>query len=612
MKKILFARLALFGVAVGAVVILFDFATELRDSVLEQARADIRAEASVFTHDVRNLVSAMIDDVSSVSAFFESSDLITEQEFSRFVSRSNLVNGRHPLHSVAVMPLVKAENFAKFTAAVDARKFVRETIGYGETKINFVEGRKLYAPTIYVESIEDRDVMLGHDIASDPETMKVARAAMLGYQPLMTSPSKVIQGFEYNKQSVMIIGSVKTQGNLGLRYYLPEEAERSLLIAAVFSPETAIERLLLSHDKSRFTLRVTDQTDKDPFLLFESRERFDPANLLQQEKVVLGNRVWVFDYGNPAIMMPDRDFDRFIVLGLVGAIAILALALALDRLIRSRGQLEQIVHTRTMELEHVNKALVRAVDKASAESEAKSMFLAHMSHELRTPLNAVIGYGQMLQSEIYGKLGDDRYRDYAQTIVDAGSIQLALVEDLLALSALESDGRNLKKTDIDLDALIQRCVDLIQTKADQDNITLTVESELSGATLSSDERAVQQILTNLLSNAVKYTESGGSVTLRVEKDTASRTIMTVEDTGIGIPEDQIEKVLQPFNRAHDDSYKTREGVGLGLSIVRGLIDACGAEIQISSTPDVGTTVRVTFPAISKLAEAPKTAEASAS
>ena len=137
------------------------------------------------------------------------------------------------------------------------------------------------------------------------------------------------------------------------------------------------------------------------------------------------------------------------------------------------------------------------------------MFLAHMSHELRTPLNAVIGYGQMLEAEIFGKIGDERYVDYAKTIVDAGNIQLSLVEDLLALTALDSDGRDLAKSDIEIKALANRCLDLVRTKADEKSITLKLNSSLRDEILSSDERAVQQILTNLLSNAVKFTEEGG-------------------------------------------------------------------------------------------------------
>lgn len=602
LPKIGIARFVLYAVAIGAVIILVDFVYELRERAEDQQMADLRTETSVFTQDVRRIVSTTLDDVSSVGAFFESSGLISEKEFSRFVIRSNLLGRQSHVRSIAVMPLIKAENLSKFVAAVDARKYVRATIGYGETTIKEVEGREVYAPAVYVESVEGRDGLLGYDLASDPERMHVARAALLAFQPHMTSPTRLVQDVNKDRPGIMIIGAVKTAGDIGMRYYLPEEAERSLLIVASFTPDIAINELIKTYGQTRFTLRISDQTFDTQETVFETTTPFDAATVVHHEKVVLGNRVWVFDYGFPGLKMANPVVDRFVFLGIIGAVAILALAVALDRLLRIRGQLERDVHNRTLELENANEALVEAAQKASAESEAKSMFLAHMSHELRTPLNAVIGYGQMLQGEIFGKIGDKRYLDYAQTIVEAGQIQLSLVEDLLALTALESDGRDLRKSDIDIEALAKRCIDFVKTNADAEGITLKLESSLNGAVLSSDERAVQQILTNLLSNAVKFTEEKGAVTVYLEKDKASRTIITVEDTGIGIPDEQLDEVLQPFSRAHENSYQTHEGVGLGLSIVRGLADACGATVEIKSEQGVGTSVIVTFPAISGLAE----------
>lgn len=602
LRKTGIARFALYAVAIAAVIILFDFTVELRESAEEQLMSDLRAETTVFTQDVRRAVSTTIDNVSGVGAFFESSSLVNEQEFSRYVTRSNLLRGQKHVQSISVMPLIEGDHLPKFMAALDARKYVRATIGYGETMIQEVAGRNLYAPAVYVESIKSRESMLGFDLASDPSSMRVAQASLLAFQPHMTPPKKTKDETGNDAIKMMIIGGVKSGGDIGMRYYLPEEAERSLYIAASFRPDDAIKQLLEIHGGTRFTLLVTDQTGEDVLPIFETDRQFNPATVVHSEKVVLGNRVWVFEYGYPGLKINSQFFDRFIVLGLIGVAAILALAVALDRLLHIRGRLELDVHERTIELENVNAALVEAAQKASAESEAKSMFLAHMSHELRTPLNAVIGYGQMLQAEIFGKIGDKRYLDYAKTIVDAGTIQLSLVEDLLALTALDSDGRDLTKSDIDIKSLANRCLDLVRTKADEKSIALKLECSIDDATLSSDERAVQQILTNLLSNAVKFTEEGGCVTVHVDQDRNGQTVIDVTDDGIGIPEEQVDKVLQPFSRAHSDPYQTHEGVGLGLSIVRGLADACGATVRIKSTQGVGTMVTVTFPAFSPLTD----------
>jgi signal transduction histidine kinase len=399
---------------------------------------------------------------------------------------------------------------------------------------------------------------------------------------------------------VKIIGGVKYGGDMGMRYYLPEDAERSLFITAVFRPDAAIKDFMGDPGKARFTLRVSENTGETPVHIFETEQKVTSATLVHKDQILLGNRLWAFEYGDPRLATGNQVVDRFMILGFIGVAAIIALALALDKLLHIRGRLEQDVHDRTRALESANAALIEAAQKASAESEAKSMFLAHMSQELRTPLNAVIGYGQMLQSEIFGKIGDERYVDYAKTIVDAGTIQLSLVEALLALTALDSDGRDLSKSDIDINAMVKRCIDLVQTKADEKSIKIRFESSAKRKVLSSDERAVQQILTNLLSNAVKYTPNEGKVTVHLDESKDRETIVTVEDNGIGIPEEQVDEVLHPFSRAHEDPYQTHEGVGLGLSIVRGLADACGAKVRLKSKQGVGTWVTVTFPAQSPL------------
>jgi len=600
LRNLRVARLALYAVAIGAVIILFDFFIELRESAEDQVMTDLRAETSVFTQDVLRTVSTTIDNVSSVGAFFESSDLVNEQEFSRFVTRSNLLRGNKHVQSISVMHIVYGEHLPKFLAALDARKYVRALIGFGETMIEEVPGREMYAPAVYVESIAGRDTVLGYDLASDPTALNVARASIMAFQPHMTPPARVTLPNGRKVIQVKIIGGVKYGGDLGMRYYLPEEAERSLFITAIFRPDAAINDLLGTQVSPRFTVRLRDYTEDTPIPIFETEQKFTPATLVHQDQIVLGNRLWAFEYGYPGLTKGNPVVDRFMILGFIGVAAIIALAVALDRLLHIRGRLEQDVHDRTRALESANAALMDAAQKASAESEAKSMFLAHMSHELRTPLNAVIGYGQMLQSEIFGKIGDKRYVDYAKTIVDAGTIQLSLVEDLLALTALDSDGRDLVKSDIDINALADRCIDLVRTKADEKSISLKLDSSMQGRTLSSDERAVQQILTNLLSNAVKFTEEGGTVSIHLDHGGNGQTVITVEDDGIGIPRDQVDKVLQPFSRAHADSYQTHEGVGLGLSIVRGLADACGATVRLSSQQGVGTWVTVTFPAESPL------------
>ena len=187
-----------------------------------------------------------------------------------------------------------------------------------------------------------------------------------------------------------------------------------------------------------------------------------------------------------------RDSNAYIFLGAVGVLLILALTFALDRLIEGRGVLETQVNDRTEQLHSMNE-MQTSVSKASAESDAKSLFLAHlahMSHELRTLLNAVIGYAQMLKSQLYGDLGDKRYLEYAQTIEDDGNIQLQLIEDILALIALQGGTRELECKPVDLDAVAHKCVELVKQLSDENDLTLQIISMLGEEPFLGDERSI--------------------------------------------------------------------------------------------------------------------------
>jgi len=279
----------------------------------------------------------------------------------------------------------------------------------------------------------------------------------------------------------------------------------------------------------------------------------------------------------------------------VGILLILALTFALDRLVSGRGALETQVNDRTEQLHSMNEMLQVSVAKASAESDVKSLFFAHMSHELRTPLNAVIGYAQMLKSQLYGDLGDERYLEYAETIEDAGNIQLQLIEDILALIALQGGTRELEREPVDLDAVAHKCVELVKQLSDENDLTLQIISMLGEEPFLGDERSIQQIIINLLSNAIKFTPPQGRITIRLSRDNLGVTIIAVEDTGVGIEAKYIDQVLQLFGQANVNHYNAHEGVGLGLSIVTGLTEASGGRIRIESEPGKGTTVIIEFP-----------------
>ncbi len=583
-------------VCVAAIVILTQFFIELRRAENDQTRAEFHARTAEFTQEVEHGVMTAINDTLSVGALFESTDRVSEIEFSRFILRSEFFSGQSSIRAIAAIPLLTRAELPEYNAALKARAYERGQLGYAPFEIQAVPDRDVYAPATYVESLAGREGILGYDIASSPERMQTARTALMLAQPHMTPPLVLSQDSGKNITSVLLFAAVKSGGNMGLRSYKSGFEDRTMFIGTSYSPSVAIENIL-GPDPSDdiFNIHITDITGSVPIPVYGTAQ--EPTNnaITESYRLIFGGRVWSLNFTSTTMLDKNRDSNAFILLGAVGVFLILALTIALDQLIKGRGALETLVNERTAQLHSMNEMLQASVAKANAESDAKSLFLAHMSHELRTPLNAVIGYAQMLKSQLYGDLGDQRYLEYAETIETAGNIQLQLIEDILALIALQGGTRELEREEVDLDAVAHKCIELVKQRSDEKKLAMHVVSKLGNEPFLGDERSIQQIIINLLSNAIKFTPPRGQISVRLSRDNLGVTTIAVEDTGVGIEAKYIDKVLQPFGQANVNPYNAHEGVGLGLSIVTGLTEASGGSIRIESEPDKGTTVIIEFP-----------------
>ena len=240
------------------------------------------------------------------------------------------------------------------------------------------------------------------------------------------------------------------------------------------------------------------------------------------------------------------------------------------------------------------ETLRRAKDEAEAASQTKSRFLAVMSHELRTPLNAIIGFSEVIKDQLLGQDAEDRYRAYASDIFSSGQHLLELINDILDLSKVEAGQMELKHGDIDVRATVEQVVTLCTGNAKQKGISLEVDIPQQDLTMWADARAVKQILFNLLSNAIKFTPEMGMVTVTAWQSSVTSTL-TVRDTGVGIPKDQISQITQPFYQVDNRFDAPSEGTGLGLALVRQLVELHGGSLDIESEEGVGTTIRVRFP-----------------
>jgi signal transduction histidine kinase len=266
------------------------------------------------------------------------------------------------------------------------------------------------------------------------------------------------------------------------------------------------------------------------------------------------------------------------------------------------AQLESVVDARTaelrqkiLELEQHQAALEQSRAAAVEANETKSRFLANMSHELRTPLNAILGFSEIIHSRLFGDSAG-RYSEYAASIHKSGRHLLALIDDILDLSKIEAGKFVLFDTPLDLRAQLHAALKLVEVRAASRAIDIAIAPG-EDLWIVADERALHQIVINLLTNAVKFTLPGGAVTVRSRRNDTGEIVVEVEDTGIGIKPEDMKHVLQSFGQGrHDVAASDERGTGLGLPIVKGLVEAHGGRFELESTLDVGTTARAIFPA----------------
>lgn len=247
------------------------------------------------------------------------------------------------------------------------------------------------------------------------------------------------------------------------------------------------------------------------------------------------------------------------------------------------------------QLQTLAEQFAAAKEEADAASRTKSEFLANMSHELRTPLNAVMGFSEVIKNELFGPVGVEQYKQYADDIYDSGAHLLAIINDILDLSKVEAGKFDLNETEVQVPDLCRSVIHIVKGRADEAGITLIKSLPEDPPYLLADPRSLKQMLLNLMSNAIKFTSAGGTVDLVTTIGPDGGFRFDIRDTGVGIPEEHFDTVLSPFGQVDTAHARDHQGTGLGLPLVKAFIEMHGGRIEIESEVDEGTTVSLFFP-----------------
>ncbi len=219
-----------------------------------------------------------------------------------------------------------------------------------------------------------------------------------------------------------------------------------------------------------------------------------------------------------------------------------------------------------------------------------------MSHELRTPLNSIIGFSQVIADETFGPLGNARYKEYASDIHGSGRHLLALISDILDISRIETRDLEFDAEKLNINTIVRECRKMVQERADTAKVAITSEVAPDMPALFADRRHAKQILLNLLVNSLKFTPPGGQILVRSRLNSHGAIQFEVTDTGIGIAADDLPKVTLPFFQASDrDALHSQPGAGLGLALVKSLVELHGGSFSIWSKVGLGTKITVLFP-----------------
>lgn len=255
------------------------------------------------------------------------------------------------------------------------------------------------------------------------------------------------------------------------------------------------------------------------------------------------------------------------------------------------GSMEDVDQRRTAEL-----ALKDAKTESDLANRAKSEFLANMSHELRTPLNSVIGFAEIIKNESFGPLPQKEYIEYATSIYDSGQKLLNVISEILDVSRIEAGERTLNEGVVNVKEVTETALMLMDTKIKSNK--MRVENKITDPAMSfiGEKQALKQMLLNLMSNAIKFSSMESLMMLDAELDAAGRLRISVTDTGKGLDEKELEKALSAFGQLETEHSRNKSGTGLGLTLVKSLIELHGGELEFISQKGIGTTVTLIFPA----------------
>lgn len=567
------------------------------------ARSLIRSfdkEATRQLASLRKTLDRSVGDVGSLRWLFECSEQVSRDEFQQF-SASTLKDSTW-ISAVSWVPRVPAEQRQRYEML--ARAEGMEGFYFQESNSDShyrpVAARTEYYPVYYLEPYRGYSEWLGVDLGADPERMKLFERSRNLALPVI----QVLSLFSQQKERSEVELFFPVYDRTGVTFTVTgrQESLRGFS-GALLDIKRGLACRLDQFDPS-LSLLLDDVTERDnPICLLQEREwqsarsrvPFLFKELYYEEIFPIADRFWrircrpgpAYQFG-PIVWMP---------------VAVLAVGLCLTGLLslylltlHSRHEVtEQLVKTRTAELEHQKQVADQMARRAEEANKAKSIFLANMSHEIRTPMSAILGFADLLMDTDLAV----SQREYVGLIRESGKTLLALINDILDFSKIEAGKLTIEQVDCRLPDLLRSIYRILEPTASGKGIEFRVQvPDRLPVTITGDPVRIHQCLMNLISNAIKFTESGHVRLLAVMEERHGKPWVRfeVEDTGIGIAADRLEQIFEAFTQSDSSTTRRFGGTGLGLTISRRLAEMMGGNLFARSEPGKGSVFTLVIPA----------------
>lgn len=397
-------------------------------------------------------------------------------------------------------------------------------------------------------------------------------------------------------QSFLLNPILSPEGNI-IAIDMQSRPPTSDQVAAERERDDALSMFTTVFDVSEVGITVTDHHGRFVRInkTFSHMTGWDAIDLMGQELTIIippEEHELAWSRHGDALNHKKKNFGEIKILKKNGEVMNVMVTSSMMELSNGRSfRITTVVDvTELIKIEH---DLRTAKEEADEANKAKSAFLANMSHELRTPLNAIIGFSEMMLNATLGPVDNEHYVEYLGDIKFSAQHLLQIINDVLDMSKIEAGKMPLDDEDINVLGLVESVKRLIRSKADEREVEINIEAVNDLPKLRGDERLIRQVLLNLLSNAVKFSDPQGRILISITVDDGMN--LSITDRGIGIPEERLDDIIEPFGQVTDPRVNKGQGTGLGLPIAKAMMDMHGGSLEILSKVGEGTTVICHFP-----------------